>query len=107
MPRGYDSNGNRTGGGRGRQLQRRNIAKYNPDDLSLDAMWECMKAAMAAGGALRIGMTRDWGAMAIGVYGDGEPYTEYLRPGDDGAQFFNDLRTIFEGSLDEMARNIR
>lgn len=41
-------------------------------------------AAIAArGGALRLGYTRDGGAYAIGVYGDGDPFTEYVRPSED------------------------
>jgi len=36
-----------------------------------------------SGGALRFGYTRDGGSYAIGVLGDGDPYTEYLRPTDD------------------------
>lgn len=36
-----------------------------------------------AGGALRLGYTRDGGAYSIGIYGDGEPYTEYVRPNED------------------------
>lgn len=35
------------------------------------------------GGAVRFGYTRDGGAYALGIYGDGEPYTEYIRPSDD------------------------
>lgn len=32
------------------------------------------------GGAVRFGYSKDMGAYAIGFYGDGEPYTEYIRP---------------------------
>lgn len=35
------------------------------------------------GGALRLGYTRDGGAYAVGIYGDGEPFTEYIPPSDD------------------------
>jgi hypothetical protein len=35
------------------------------------------------GGAVRFSYTRDGGAYCIGVYGDGEPFSEYARPGDD------------------------
>jgi hypothetical protein len=35
------------------------------------------------GGALRLGYTRDGGAYAVGIYGDGEPFTEYVPPSDD------------------------
>jgi hypothetical protein len=43
------------------------------------------------GGAIRFGYTRDGGAYAIGILGDGEPYTEYLRPSDDIVQYFEEL----------------
>jgi hypothetical protein len=35
------------------------------------------------GGALRLGYSRDGGAFAVGIYGDGEPFTEYVPPSDD------------------------
>jgi hypothetical protein len=49
---------------------------------------EAIRAAIAAvgsiGGALRFGYSRDGGAYAVGVYGlENQPYTDYLRPGDD------------------------
>lgn len=51
-------------------------------------------AAMAAnGGALRFGYTRDGGAYSVGFYGDGEPFTEYVSPGDDVEEF---LRGVIE-----------
>jgi len=40
-------------------------------------------AISLAGGAIRFGYTRDGGAYAIGILGDGEPYTEYVRPSED------------------------
>lgn len=53
-----------------------------------------------AGGALRFGYTRDGGAYAIGVYGDGEPYTEYLRPSDDIEGFLQEICGDFRGGSD-------
>ena len=35
------------------------------------------------GGAVRFGYSRDGGAFSIGVYGDGDPYTEYLGSTED------------------------
>ncbi len=35
------------------------------------------------GCAIRLGYTRDGGAYALGIYGDGEPYTIYISPRDD------------------------
>jgi len=37
----------------------------------------------ATGGAIRFGYTRDGGAYAVGILGDGEPYTTYFRPSED------------------------
>lgn len=40
-------------------------------------------AISTLGGAIRLGYTRDGGAYAIGIYGDGEYRTEYVRPDED------------------------
>ncbi len=40
-------------------------------------------AVATSGGAVRFGYTSDGGAYAIGLYGDGDPYTEYVRPAED------------------------
>ena len=66
-----------------------------------------MYAVMAVaqrGGALRLGYTRDGGAYAIGVYGDGEPYTDYVSPNEDINQYLRNLAEDFgnvqgDGSL--------
>lgn len=47
------------------------------------------------GGALRFGYTRDGGAYAIGVYGDGSPYTVYVKPGEVIDDYLVDLRDGF------------
>lgn len=43
------------------------------------------------GGALRFGYTSDGGAFAIGVYGDGAPYTEYVKPQEGITEFLEEL----------------
>lgn len=40
-------------------------------------------AVTRVGGAVRFGYTSDGGAYAIGLYGDGDPHTEYVRPSED------------------------
>jgi hypothetical protein len=50
-----------------------------------------------AGGALRFGYTSDGGAYAIGVYGDGQPYTDYVRPNEDIDAY---LSALIESWLD-------
>lgn len=68
--------------------QRRSLSqsKGTPADWgSVDG--QLLSRAVAAvakrGGALRLGYTRDGGAYAVGIYGDGEPFTEYIPPNDD------------------------
>lgn len=52
-------------------------------------------AVAARGGALRLGYTRDGGAYAIGIYGDGDPYTEYVKPGEDLDGYLRNLADEF------------
>lgn len=53
-------------------------------------------AAAAVGGALRFGYSRDGGAYAIGVYGDGEPYTDFVKPAENIEDYLRTLVDIFE-----------
>ena len=56
---------------------------------------ELLRKAVAAiarlGGAVRLGYTRDGGAYAIGIYGDGEPFTEYVPPSQDVDAYLREL----------------
>jgi hypothetical protein len=45
------------------------------------------------GGALRLGYTKDGGAYAVGIYGDGTPFTEYIPPSDSVEDY---LRGVIE-----------
>lgn len=63
---------------------RRNGATYPFDDFegSSNLMSLIMGAAIE-GGAIRVGLTRDGGALAIGVYLGDDYGTEYVRPDED------------------------
>lgn len=83
MAKGINSPGNSDGV---RASRTRHARGETADWASVEH--EAICAAIAAlgsvGGALRFGYTRDGGAYAIGVYGlEAQPYTDYLRPGDD------------------------
>ena len=54
-------------------------------------------AVCAQGGAVRFGMSRDGSALALGFLGDGEPYTEYLRPTDDIEANLLDMTAAWNG----------
>lgn len=67
-------------------------APANWEDISADAIRHAVAQVGSIGGALRLGYTRDGGAFAIGVYGvEAEPYTDYLRPGDDVEAYLDEL----------------
>lgn len=48
-----------------------------------------------AGGAIRLGKTRDGGAIAIGLYDGDEKRTEYLAPEDDLDMFLMDVLQLY------------
>lgn len=48
------------------------------------------------GGAIRLGYTRDGGAYAVGIYGDGEPYTDYIRPSEDVEQYLRGVIAVWD-----------
>lgn len=73
--------------------------KVVPGDVLINAI--C--AAGMAGGALRFGYSKDGGAYALGVYGDGEPYTEFIAPADDPAQVLLDITEFFQEQRDKKA----
>lgn len=65
--------------------------------IDAQALLYALDSVLREGGAIRIGRTRDKGAWAIGVYGDGaEPYTEYVQGSEDINRYFNDLGGFFE-----------
>jgi len=77
-----------------RKRRRQQRGNANPADWT-SANADLLRAAVACvakrGGALRLGYTRDGGSYAIGVLGDGEPYTEYVRPTDDLDKYLEGL----------------
>lgn len=60
-------------------------------------------AAANVGGALRFGYSRDGGAFAIGVYGDGEPYTDFVPGVENIDDALDDYVDLFESLKDDIA----
>lgn len=69
-----------------------------PDYMAVDPgkLLRAIAAVALQGGALRLGYTSDGGAYAIGIYGDGEPYTDYVKPSEDLDAYFDELRQAWE-----------
>lgn len=69
-----------------RQRRRGKRGSGQPIDWSSvtsDVIAGLVIAVTSQGGAVRFGLSRDGTALAVGILGDGEPYTEWFRPSDD------------------------
>lgn len=71
-------------------LKTREPAKW--EEVSSDAIRDCIVQVGSIGGAVRFGHSRDGGCLSVGVYGVyPEPFTDYLRPGDDVEAYLDQL----------------
>lgn len=91
-----------TGGtGKSRGLKRRRGGVADWESVNAESIRAAITATALTGGALRFGYSRDGGAYAIGIYGDGEPYTEFVKPGEEVEITLNDICDLFEGIKEE------
>jgi hypothetical protein len=74
-----------------RRKARGNQTKADWTSVPADLLQQSIATIASAGGAIRFGYTRDGGAYAVGILGDGDPYTEYLRPADNIVEYFETL----------------
>lgn len=84
-----------------RRSRRQNRGEANPADwgsVSPEAMFRAISAVTAKRCAIRFGYTMDGGAYAVGILGDGEPYTDYIRPTEDIDEYLRGLAEDFENS---------
>lgn len=73
---------------RARAAERRTTKRREQGTLDVVGLpWLVLAALVAemaeAGGAVRIGLTRDRGALALGMYHGDDYATEYIRPNED------------------------
>lgn len=64
-------------------------------DVDGGTLLRCLDTVAAKNGAIRLGTSRDGGAFSVGVYGDGDPYTEYVGKGEDINEYFEGLAAYF------------
>lgn len=93
-----DSNGNRTGSGRKPRV-RQPRKRFPIDSLFTAALANLIKAVLTHNGAIRFGMTRDGAVLSMGVYGDGEPYTDYLATEEEWLEWCDEMIERFESSV--------
>lgn len=64
-----------------RRRSRQDDTKADWSSADPGLLRDVITAVTRTGGALRFGYSQDGGAYSMGVYGDGEPFTEYLPGG--------------------------
>jgi len=70
---------------------RREQVVANWEEADGDVLKSLIELVADSDGALRLGRSRDGGAYAVGVYGDGEPYTEYIPATEDINAYLSEL----------------
>lgn len=84
--------------GRGTR-QPKHIANWM--DASPGILQRAISAAASIGGALRFGYSRDGGAFAVGVYGDGDPYTDFIGGNEPIDEYLEDYVKLFDDLTDQ------
>ena len=81
-----------------RRVQLPNMGGKTPSwrDVNPGVLIDTIQTVATAGGAIRFGYTRDGGAISIGVYGDGVPYTVYVTPRDNLEDTLRSVRDGFD-----------
>lgn len=83
-----------------RHQARNNRAAVDVHVLDCELLLTAIEIIAMADGALRVGLSRDKGAFAFGIYGDGEPYTEYVGASEDVNEYLRNLIEYWRTILD-------
>lgn len=94
--RGSGSGRNQSNNAKRLDKLKKDRPKFDLSRLDSDLMLAAIGRAALRGGALRIGLTRDGGALAVGVYGDGEYTTVYMNEFEDQTDFWETIMFYFE-----------
>lgn len=86
-----------------RRSRRRSASVADWATASGEIVIKAITAASNVGGALRFGYSRDGGAFAIGVYGDGDPYTEFVAGTESIDEYLAEYVQLFEDIGDDKA----
>lgn len=85
---------------RAKAAERRQTKRREQGTLDVAALpWLTLAALVAemaqTGGAIRIGLTRDGGALALGMYHGDDYATEYIRPNEDIEASLHDIAELW------------
>lgn len=83
-----------------RQANRGNVEVANWRDADNTLIVRLVLAVTRLGFAVQFGYTRDGGAFAVRIVGDGEPFTEFVRPTEDIDLFLAGFCSDYESAPD-------
>ena len=81
------------------------VGPANWQTVDAEVLLDTIQTVAIAGGAIRLGFTRDGGAYSIGVYGDGAPYTVSCSPSEDPHTILRAIREGFDSIANSAPRN--
>lgn len=93
--------------GESRRLKRRGTVTADWASANSSLVTRAICIAASGGGAIRFGYSQDGGAFAIGIYGDGKPYTEFVAPSENIDDVLEDIIELFEGLADDKASPVK
>lgn len=78
-----------------RETKRRDQGKVDVASLPWLPLAALVAEMAENGGAVRIGLTRDGGALALGLYMGDDYATEYIRPNEDTTAALHDIADVW------------
>ncbi len=76
--------------------RRKNDAVADWDSADATLLRSVVSTITKDGGAIRFGYSRDGGAYAVGIFGDGKPFTEYLGATENVDEWLEGFRIDYE-----------
>jgi len=78
-----------------RRRNRHHVDHADWKEASPEKIAKAIVSVTQHGFAIRFGYTKDGGAFAVGILGDGDPFTEFIRPSEDVDLFLESLRVDY------------
>ena len=79
-----------------KRRRRQNVNVADWDGSNAELLRSVIGTVTKGGGAIRFGYSRDGGAYSVGIYGDGEPFSEYLPGTADVDEWLTEIREDYE-----------
>lgn len=83
-----------------RKIELQTGSDFNLSYITAESLLPTLEIVLSEGGALRLGLTRDGGALAVGIYGYGDPQTKYARTETEYLAIMEAVYKAFKGTAE-------